>query len=145
MKYSLLSIMVIFSLSIMRAQTDLAVPTDTTRITGSENDEKIYEFTEQRPVYPGGDQALIVFISQNLVYPEDELEKGISGIVYVQLIVEKDGTTSGHKILRGLSRGSGLEREAIRVAKLIRFEKPALHHNLPVRYSMLFPIRVEVK
>jgi len=55
------------------------------------------------------------YLSKNIKYPKKEQKKGITGTVYINFIVEKDGTVSNAKVLRGVDGGPGLEEEALRV------------------------------
>ena len=56
--------------------------------------EKIFDAVEQMPTFPGGDAALYKFIGDNLVYPAQAAEEGVSGRVTIRFVVERDGTVS---------------------------------------------------
>jgi TonB family protein len=112
---------------------------DTTQ-THLNSDRPFETLITQNPVYKGGDMALVEFITQNIIYPKRELNEKIGGVVIIGFAVEKDGSTSEHKILRGIENGKRLEKEALRVCKLIRYEQPAIQNNKPVRFSILIPV-----
>ena len=100
-------------------------------------------FVEDEPDFPGGDSALRVFIKSNLQYPDTAKMYHVEGVVYASFIVEKDGSLSGFKILRGL--GWGCDEEAIRVLKLMPKWAPATRKGELVRVQMNIPIRFEIE
>jgi protein TonB len=65
----------------------------------------VYQIVEEMPKFPGGEGALMEYVSKNVVYPKEAQEKGISGRVFVGFIVEKDGSVSDVKVLRGIGGG----------------------------------------
>ena len=79
------------------------------------SNDKVFEKVEDMPEFPGGEQAMMDFVSKNVVYPKEAQEKGISGRVMVSFIVEKDGSVNEVKIVRGI--GGGCDEEAVRVVK----------------------------
>lgn len=80
-----------------------------------ESEEFFCDIWEETPRFPGGDEALMKYIQQNLRYPEDAKQKGIEGRVFVNFVVEKDGSLSKFKILRSVD--PLLDEEALRVVK----------------------------
>ena len=104
--------------------------------SSSINDE-IFTVVEKMPQYPGGQDKLYKFISKNVIYPETARENGIDGIVYVQFVVEKDGSVSNIKVIRGI--GGGCDEEAVRVTKLIRNWNPGTQRGKAVRTKMVLP------
>lgn len=94
---------------------------------------------ETLPVYHGGDEALKKFIANNLYYPRKAKENGISGTVYVSFVVDIYGNTIDHKVLRGVN--PLLDEEALRVLKLLKFEKPAFLNSSPVQVEFTLPVR----
>lgn len=73
------------------------------------------------PKYPGGSQAFREFISRNLQYPKEAIEKGIQGTVIVGYDVRDTGEVSNLHIIKGL--GYGCDEEALRLISLLKFEK----------------------
>ena len=98
----------------------------------------VYQIVEEMPQYPGGEDALMDYVSKNVVYPSEAQEKGISGRVFVGFIVEKDGSVSNVKVLRGI--GGGCDEEAVRVIKGMPKWKPGKQDGKPVRVSYMMPI-----
>ena len=100
--------------------------------------DKVLEKAEVMPQFPGGDQAMMKFVSENVQYPEEAKEKEISGRVLVGFIVEKDGSVNEVKIVRGI--GGGCDEEAVRVVKAMPKWKPGKEKGKPVRVSYMMPI-----
>jgi len=102
------------------------------------SNDKVFEKVEDMPEFPGGEQAMMDFVSKNVVYPEEAINKGIAGRVFVGFIVEKDGSVSEVKVLRGI--GGGCDEEAVRVVKSMPKWKPGKMKGKPVRVSYMMPI-----
>ena len=98
----------------------------------------VYQIVEEMPQYPGGEQAMMDFVSKNVVYPQEAQEKGISGRVFVSFIVEKDGSVNEVKVMRGI--GGGCDDEAVRVIKAMPKWKPGKMKGEAVRVSYMMPI-----
>ena len=98
----------------------------------------VYQIVEEMPKFPGGENALMDYVAKNVVYPKEAQEKGISGRVFVGFIVEKDGSVSEVKVLRGI--GGGCDEESIRVVKAMPKWKPGKQNGKPVRVSYQLPI-----
>ncbi len=101
--------------------------------------DSIYFVADKKPEYPGGDIALLQYLSNNIIYPEAAKEKKISGRVYVNFIVQRDGSASHVKIIRGI--GGGCDEEAIRVIKNLQGWKPGIKNGKPVRVFMNIPVK----
>jgi TonB family protein len=98
---------------------------------------------EEMPVYHGGDTALLKFIADNAKYPEEAKKKNITGKVIVRFIVEKDCSVSDVTILKSVD--PLLDAEAVRVAGLLKFEKPAKNGGKSVRVFYMVPITFALK
>jgi protein TonB len=99
--------------------------------------DKVLEKAEVMPEFPGGEQAMMKFVSENVQYPEKAKEKEISGRVLVGFIVEKDGSVNEVKIVRGI--GGGCDEEAVRVVKAMPKWKPGKQDGKTVRVSYTMP------
>ena len=99
--------------------------------------DKVLEKAEVMPEFPGGEQAMMKFVSENVQYPEEAKEKEISGHVLVGFIVEKDGSVNEVKIVRGI--GGGCDEEAVRVVKAMPKWKPGKQDGKTVRVSYTMP------
>ena len=90
------------------------------------------------PSFPGGEEAMLQFITDNLTYPEDAKEAGISGRVVLEFIIEEDGSISEIKIIQGVH--TSLDEEAIRIVKMMPKWEPGKKGSEPVRVSYKLPI-----
>ena len=77
--------------------------------------EQVYTAVEQMPAFPGGDAALMQYISTHINYPPMAMENNIQGRVIVQFVVTKTGKVGDVKVVRGVDRE--LDKEAVRVIK----------------------------
>ena len=81
---------------------------------------------------------LLEFIGKNIIYPETAIKDKVEGRVTVQFCIGKDGTTSEHEIVRSVRED--LDNEALRIAKLIKFDVPAKNRGEPVETCFTLPI-----
>jgi TonB family protein len=101
-------------------------------------DDKVYQNPEILPIYPGGVKEFVKFLGRNLKYPADAKNKKIEGRVYCTFIVEKDGSLSNIRVVRGI--GNGCDEEAIRVLAISPKWKPGQNEDKIVRVSYTIPI-----
>lgn len=106
-------------------------------------EDEIFVGAEKMPEFPGGEKELMRFIGEHITYPREAKEIGIAGTVYVSFVIEKDGSVSNIKILRGI--GGGCDEEAVRVIKLMPRWSPGMQHTMPVRVSFNMPIAFKLK
>ena len=97
----------------------------------------IYTAVEKRPEYPGGMQAFYDFVGKNFHVPE---VKDLKGRIYIQFVIEKDGSLTDMKSLRDIGHGTG--EEAIRVLKLCPKWIPGEQDGKPVRVLYSLPISI---
>ncbi|HPK05496.1 MAG TPA: energy transducer TonB [Bacteroidales bacterium] len=102
-------------------------------------EQEIFIVVEDAPQYPGGDEARIRFLNDNIRYPQMARESGIQGIVYITFVVERDGSITDVRILRPI--GGGCDEEAIRVIKAMPKWTPGKQRGRPVRVQFNMPIR----
>jgi len=105
--------------------------------------EMVYDMPEHMPQFPGGADKMEHFIFSNIKYPLKAKEQKIQGKVYVQFIVEKDGSISEIKIRRGAHEL--LDQEAIRVVKMMPNWKPGTMRGRKVRVRYTLPITFHLK
>ena len=103
-----------------------------------ENRPGVYIVVEQMPEFPGGDRAMMDFVKDNIQYPAEAKEKGIKGLLYVNFIVEPDGSLSSIKVLKGV--GGGCDEEAIRIVESMPKFKPGMQNGEAVRVSYTIPV-----
>ncbi|MCM1168721.1 MAG: TonB family protein [Bacteroides sp.] len=101
-------------------------------------EEEIFQIVEEMPGPAGGTQALYEYLSKNIRYPIAALESGIQGRVYINFVVEKDGSITDVKVMRGI--GGGCDEEAVRVVKAMPKWNPGKQRGRPVRVLYSIPV-----
>ena len=103
-----------------------------------EDDEEFFMVVENMPEFPGGDLGLMKYIQKNVKYPAIAKEYNITGKVYVSFIVDKKGSVTNVKIVRGVDKN--LDTEAMRVVKSLPKYKPGKQRGKSVRVMFTIPI-----
>lgn len=106
-------------------------------------EEEIFTIVEDMPSFPGGEAKLFEYLGKNIKYPQIAKEAGISGIVYVNFVVDTKGDITDVKVLRGI--GGGCDEEALRVVKNMPKWSPGKQRGKPVKVSYNLPIRFSLK
>jgi periplasmic protein TonB len=102
-------------------------------------EDVIFTVVEDQPQFPGGESARVKFLSDNLRYPTMAREAGIQGTVFVTFVVERDGSVTDVRVLRGI--GGGCDEEAVRVVQNMPRWQPGRQRGQPVRVQFNMPIR----
>lgn len=110
----------------------------TEKVAMSSRTGEVFTIVEQSATYKGGMEALGSFISENLVYPEDARTKGIQGKVFVQFIVNADGSISDPSIKRGID--TQLDNAALAVVKAMPNWNPGKQKGIAVRQQFVLPV-----
>jgi protein TonB len=105
----------------------------------SKDSEIVFTVVEEGAMFPGGQVELMKYLAQNIKYPQEAMETGIQGLVYVTFVVERDGSLTGIKIIRDIGAGCG--EEAVRVVKAMPKWIPAKHKGENVRMQFNLPIK----
>ena len=98
---------------------------------------------EEMPMFPGGDIALLKYISENTQYPEIAKENNIQGKVIVRFCVTSKGGVNQVSILKGVD--PELDKEAIRVVNTLPTFKPGKQGGRPVPVWYMVPIAFTLK
>lgn len=108
-------------------------------------DNKLYTMLDiaVMPQFGDSDEDLMRYLSVNTKYPPLALDNNISGKVYVQFVVDKDGSVTGVKVLK--SMGFGLDEEAMRVIKSMPKWRPGKQDGHPVAVLYQLPIQFRLK
>lgn len=104
----------------------------------NENDST-FTLVDNMPKYPGGELKMMEFIDNHLIYPEKAEKAEIEGRVFICVVVEKDGSLTNIKVLRGF--GYGCEEEAVRVVEMMPKWKPGKQRGKEVRVAYIIPVR----
>jgi protein TonB len=101
----------------------------------------VFTVVEQMPDFPGGEKKMAKYIKKNVKHPPAAYKEGRAGVSYINFIVEKDGSLSNIRILKGASGGTDLDEEALRVVKSMPKWKPGKQNGHAVRVAYNLPIR----
>lgn len=96
-----------------------------------------------KPLFPGGEEARLKWLSDNMVYPADAVKSNIEGVVTVSFVVEKDGSITSVKVIKGVH--PLLDQEAVRVTESMPKWEPGKMSGKVTRSYMMQPIRFELK
>lgn len=100
--------------------------------------EEIFVVVEEQPEYPGGQTAMMRFLSDNIRYPVIAQENGIQGRVICNFVVERDGSITDVQVVRGVD--PSLDREAVRVIQQMPRWKPGKQRGQAVRVRFTLPV-----
>ncbi len=139
MRYLLLLTIFCSSLTFSQEEEIIQLPVSKGPKAG---DGEIFTIVEEQPEYPGGFGEMMKFIQSNFEYPAIAKEMGDEGTVYVQFVVEKDGSISNVKAIRGVTEE--LDAESIRVVKAMPTWSPGKQKGRPVRARFTLPIRCKL-
>ena len=99
---------------------------------------EIFKVVEEMPEFPGGAAKLMEYIQKNIKYPMMARESDIQGRVFVNFVVEPDGSISNVTVMRGI--GGGCDEEAVRVVNSMPNWKPGKQRGSAVRCAYTVPI-----
>lgn len=103
---------------------------------------EVFEVVEKMPTYPGGEEARQRFIAKHLVYPPLDIENQKQGTVYVEFIVEPNGSLSNVRHIKTFSDDAG--NEAVRVVKMMKWT-PGEQRGKAVRVKVRMPIKFRLQ
>lgn len=107
-----------------------------------ENVDEIFNIVEDQPEFPGGLAAFYKYIRGKIKYPSQARRMGIEGRVYIQFVVDKDGSITDIQSVKGI--GAGCDEEAVRVMKTVPKFKPGRQRGRAVRVRMSLPISFQL-
>ena len=103
-----------------------------------EDDEEVFMVVENMPEFPGGDLGLMKYIQKNVKYPPIAKEYNITGKVYISFVVDRSGSVTNVKVVRGVDKN--LDAEAVRVIKSLPKYKPGKQRGKAVKVMFTVPI-----
>ncbi|MDN5213166.1 TonB family protein [Fulvivirgaceae bacterium BMA12] len=106
--------------------------------TDSPHTNQLFSLVEELPEFEGGMDAFYQYVGKEIKYPLQARQIGIGGHVFVRFVVEKDGSLSGVKSVKGI--GAGCDREVIRAIQNAPSFKPGKQRGKPVRVQMVMPV-----
>ena len=103
-----------------------------------------FQLVEEKPSFNGGDaNQFSKWVNSRLVYPEIAKENGVQGRVTLQFTVEKDGSVTKVKVLRGVD--PSLDKEAVRVVSMSPKWKPGKQRDRAVPVTYTFPVIFQLR
>ena len=102
------------------------------------DEQEIFTVVEEMPSFPGGMGECMTFLSKNINYPSISQENGVQGRVIVQFVVNTDGSIVEPVVVRGVD--PYLDKEALRVIKMMPKWTPGKQRNKPVRVKYTVPV-----
>jgi len=108
----------------------------------TDNNEYLAGGVDEYPEFTGGAKAWSKYMERNLRYPYQAQDANIQGKVFVSFVVERDGSVSDVKVLRGL--GFGCDEEAMKVIKKSPLWKPGKNKGVPVRVRYNMAINFQI-
>ncbi len=103
-----------------------------------EDPNRIFTAVEKEPNFPGGEAAFASYLGKNIHYPAIAKENNVQGKVFLSFVVERDGSLTDIRVVRGI--GSGCDDEAVRVLKASPKWRPGIQNGRPVRVAYTIPI-----
>lgn len=103
----------------------------------------VVSYPDKSAEFPGGYELMKEFIKTNIRYPESAKRDSLEGPVYIDLIVEVDGSFSDVKVIRGIS--PELDNEALRIVNSMPKFNPAVLNKSVVRSQIRFSVRFKIE
>ena len=108
-----------------------------------QNDAPIFHTVEQMADFPGGRPAMFEWLRANMRYPVEAFQQGVQGDVFVEFVVEKDGSFSNIQVVRGVN--PYLDAEAIRIFQAMPNWQPARQGGEIVRARFTMPVQFRLQ
>jgi protein TonB len=105
--------------------------------------EKIFTAVEQNPEFPGGQAALLKFVSSHIQYPQAAADEGIEGKVMVRFVVDSKGKVGQVSVVRGVNKA--LDAEAVRVCRMLPNFTPGRQNGQPVSVWYTLPVTFKLQ
>jgi len=129
MKYLFFPILLVFPF-FLKAQT--------VTVSKHANTALNFKAIDVEPQFPGGTKAFNKYLSKNVIYPDNATSQDMNGSVTLAMAIEKDGSITDIKIVKGLSEV--MDRETIRLMSASPKWKPGMQRNQPIRVRYTFTI-----
>ncbi len=100
--------------------------------------DQVFLIVEEQPEPIGGMAAFYEYLAKHIEYPETARRVGVSGRVFVEFVVAKDGSITNARVVKGI--GGGCDEEAVRVVKSSPKWKAGMQRGRPVKVRMTVPV-----
>ena len=105
-------------------------------------EDEIFKIVEDMPKYPGGQEALQIYLSEQVKYPENAIKRQVEGRVFVSFVIDKEGYVTDVKMAKGVD--PDLDAEAMRVVASMPPWTPGKQRGIPVAVSFTIPINFKL-
>lgn len=112
-------------------------------VTNVPEEPEPYTFVEEQPIFPGGSSALLRYIAENTIYPQEAIDNNIQGKVFVKFAVWSDGSIRKIEVTRSIH--PLLDKEAERVISTLPKWIPGKQNGIPVPVWFSVPVTFQVK
>lgn len=96
----------------------------------------------KNPAFPGGETDLTAYLNSKIKYPQPARDYHVEGTVYVQFVIQSDGTLTNHKVLKGI--GYGCDEEALRIAQSMPRWSPGEQNGEAVPVWFTLPVTFDL-
>ncbi len=100
---------------------------------------------EVMPEFPGGEKAMLQFLTGHLKYPAEHISDRISGVVYLSFVINKEGSVTSIETLKGIKESRDFENEARRVVAMMPNWIPGRQNGHNVNVYFTLPVRFSVR
>jgi protein TonB len=125
-------------LSLTFTLTSFNSPKNESILISNQDDDFVYDFVEEMPSFPGGEEGLNKYITDHLVYPKRLKKEGVGGKVFVSAIIEKDGEVTHETAYQGINKK--LEYEALKLVQGMPNWIPGKNKGKVVRVKVVIPV-----
>lgn len=126
------------------ATIDTEVHLNNVKVDEEESDEPVPFFkVENKPEFPGGDKALLIYLAKNIRYPAICQENGIQGNVYLSFVINERGQVTNVQVIQSPDRS--LADEAVRVVRTMPDWKPGKQGNKGVKVTYQLPVKFRLQ
>lgn len=126
------------------ATIDTEVHLNNVKVDEEESDEPVPYFkVENKPEFPGGDKALLIYLAKNIRYPAICQENGIQGNVYLSFVINERGQVTNVQVIQSPDRS--LADEAVRVVRTMPDWKPGKQGNKGVKVTYQLPVKFRLQ
>lgn len=119
--------------------TEQIVQYDADVLLADTTDEEVFIRVETMPQFPGGEKALVEYMQNSIVYPQEAKDAKVGGMVVLQFHVNVDGTISNAEVVRDV--GKGCSEEALRVINAMPDWIPGRQNGKNVKVKFTMPVR----
>lgn len=130
-------------------QSDIKAADDQAISAQTPANDAVFELfdVEQPPQFPGGQEALIKFLSENITYPEAAKQATVEGVVAITFVIDENGAVTDVAGIKTEQSGwrQDFQDEAVRVVKSMPDWTPAISKGKQVKVKFTLPIRFKLK